>query len=168
MRLAGSTAAAVAAAAADRVVKDNPVMVRCCDARCAHGFLTACLLSGGWLGACGAQRVQLSQEAAGPQQQGQAALLPAVRWLLLGASRCVLAHPLSAEAAHARLSFQLQSDALRRNVKKLVTHFGGVQPYAYAGVLVGLRQYTPPQEGRGAQRGTTLDRWLTEVQAGRR
>jgi hypothetical protein len=53
-------------------------------------------------------------------------------------------------------------------VKKLVPHFGGVQPYAYAGVLVGLRQYTPPQEGRGAQRGTSLDRWLTEVQSGRR
>jgi hypothetical protein len=53
-------------------------------------------------------------------------------------------------------------------VKKLVPHFGGVQPYAYAGVLVGLRHFTPPLEGRGAQRGTTLDRWLTEVQAGRR
>ena len=63
---------------------------------------------------------------------------------------------------------QLQSDALRRGIKKLVPHFGGVQPYAYAGVLVGLRQYTPPQEGRGAQRGTTLDRWLTEMQTGRR
>jgi len=45
-----------------------------------------------------------------------------------------------------------------------VPHFGGVQPYAYAGVLVGLRQYAPPTEGRGAQRGTTLDRWLTEMQ----
>ena len=47
-------------------------------------------------------------------------------------------------------------------------HFGGVQPYAYAGVLVGLRQYTPPQEGRGAQRGTSLDKWLAEVQSARR
>ena len=63
---------------------------------------------------------------------------------------------------------QLQSDALRRNIKKLVPHFGGVQPYAYAGVLVGLRQYAPPQEGRGAQRGTSLDKWLTEMQSGRR
>ena len=63
---------------------------------------------------------------------------------------------------------QLQSDALRRGIKKLVPHFGGVQPYAYAGVLVGLRQYTPPQEGRGAQRGTSLDKWLTEMQSGRR
>ena len=88
--------------------------------------------------------------------------------LLLGASRLLICSPLTAETVQPCLSFQLQSDALRRNVKKLVTHFGGEQPYAYAGVLVGLRQYAPPQEGRGAQRGTTLDRWLTEVQAGRR
>jgi hypothetical protein len=45
-----------------------------------------------------------------------------------------------------------------------VLHFGGVQPYAYAGVLVGLRQYTAPAEGRGAQRSTSLDRWLTDAQ----
>ncbi len=61
---------------------------------------------------------------------------------------------------------QLQSDALRRSVKKLVAHFGGAQPYGYAGVLVGLRQYTAPADGRGAQRGTSLDRWLAEAQAG--
>lgn len=90
-----------------------------------------------------------------------------MRRLLLGAS-CQCICFLLVLTAQPCLSFQLQSDALRRNVKKLVTHFGGVQPYAYAGVLVGLRQYAPPQEGRGAQRGTTLDRWLTEVQAGRR
>ena len=61
---------------------------------------------------------------------------------------------------------QLQSDALRRNLKKLVPHFGGVQPYAYAGVLVGLRQYSAPAEGRGAQRSTSLERWLADAQAG--
>ncbi len=60
---------------------------------------------------------------------------------------------------------QLQADALRRGVKKLVAHFGGVQPYGYAGVLVGLRQYSAPPEGRGAQRGTSLERWLTEAQS---
>jgi hypothetical protein len=40
-----------------------------------------------------------------------------------------------------------------------------VQPYAYAGILVGLRQYTAPMEGRGAQRSTSLDRWLADAQA---
>ena len=59
----------------------------------------------------------------------------------------------------------LQSDALRRNLKKLVLHFGGVQPYAYAGVLVGLRQYAPPPPGRGAQRATSLDAWFADATA---
>ena len=45
-------------------------------------------------------------------------------------------------------------------------HFGGVQPFGYAGVLVGLRQYSAPPEGRGAQRGTSLERWLQDAQAG--
>ena len=85
--------------------------------------------------------------------------------LLLGAPSCGVA---CSALAHSRPRAQLQSDALRRGIKKLVPHFGGVQPYAYAGVLVGLRQYTPPQEGRGAQRGTSLDKWLTEMQSGRR
>jgi hypothetical protein len=89
-----------------------------------------------------------------------------VQRLLLGAPRARSRRLLA--RAHRNRPDQLQSDALRRGVKKLVPHFGGVQPYAYAGVLVGLRHFTPPLEGRGAQRGTTLDRWLTEVQAGRR
>ena len=34
-----------------------------------------------------------------------------------------------------------------------------------AGVLVGLRQYSAPAEGRGAQRSTSLERWLADAQA---
>ena len=64
-----------------------------------------------------------------------------------------------------RARAQLQADALRRGLKKLVPHFGGVQAYGYAGVLVGLRQYAPPTEGRGAQRATSLERWLADAQA---
>ena len=56
---------------------------------------------------------------------------------------------------------QLQADAMRRNVKKLVLHFGGVQAYSYAGVLVGLRQYSAPPV---AARGTSLERWFEDAQ----
>ena len=53
---------------------------------------------------------------------------------------------------------QSQADAMRRSVKKLVLHFGGAQTYAYAGVLVGLRQYSPPT----ARRGTSLESWFAD------
>ena len=55
---------------------------------------------------------------------------------------------------------------MRRNVKKLVLHFGGAQPFNYAGVLVGLRQYDRPESGRGAQRGQSLESWLDEKKRG--
>jgi hypothetical protein len=72
----------------------------------------------------------------------------------------------------------LQSDALRRGIKKMVAHFGGVQPYAYAGVLVGLRQYSAEEATTGSKAGskpggkagsgggggsTTLDKWLADA-----
>lgn len=74
----------------------------------------------------------------------------------------------------------LQSDALRRGIKKMVAHFGGVQPYAYAGVLVGLRQYSAEEVTTGSKPGskaggkagssssggggsTTLDKWLADA-----
>ena len=83
---AGSTAAAVAAAAADRVVKDNPVVVRGGAAALrAPGLVLTASCPGGWPGARSPQRVQLSEEAARPQSQGQATLLPSVQRLLLGA-----------------------------------------------------------------------------------
>ena len=68
---------------------------------------------------------------------------------------------------------QLQSDAMRRSVKKLVAHFGGVQPFAYAGVLVGLRQYTGPDSSASTaapakgkannKSGSTLEKWLEDA-----
>jgi hypothetical protein len=65
---AGSTAAAVAAAAADRVVKDNPVVVRGGAAALrAPGPVLTASCPGGWPGARSPQRVQLSEEAARPQ-----------------------------------------------------------------------------------------------------
>ena len=88
--------------------------------------------------------------------------------LLLGASPFAFHTPQHVSHAHACTTpnhAQLQADALRRNFKKLVPHFGGVQPYSYAGIHVGLRQYSAPLEGRGAQRSTSLDRWLADAQA---
>ena len=55
---------------------------------------------------------------------------------------------------------QLQADAMRRNVKKLVLHFGGIQAYSYAGVLVGMRHYSAPPP---PARGTSLERWYEEA-----
>jgi len=55
---------------------------------------------------------------------------------------------------------QLQSDAMRRNVKKLVLHFGGMQAYAYSGVLVGVRHYSAPAT---PMRGTSLERWFEDA-----
>ena len=66
----------------------------------------------------------------------------------------------------------LQSDALRRGITKMVAHFGGVQPYAYAGILVGLRQYSAEEAAKGTAGkpggstgggSTTLDKWLADA-----
>ena len=54
----------------------------------------------------------------------------------------------------------------------MVAHFGGVQPYAYAGILVGLRQYSAEEAAKGTAGkpggstgggSTTLDKWLADA-----
>ena len=67
----------------------------------------------------------------------------------------------SGREALAWLTPWRQADAMRRAVKKLVPHFGGVQPFAYAGALTGLRHYGGPGE---RARGPSLERWLAEAQ----
>lgn len=42
----------------------------------------------------------------------------------------------------------VQADAMRTGATKLVAHHGGLQPYGYAGTLVGMRYFTPPVEQR--------------------
>ena len=143
----GSSAAAAAAAVAQKVAADNPVVVR--GARCQVPCFP-CLVA----------THPTHDPPLRPQVTGLRFAYPQLFSRLFAAPRQRQRFfPQCASCS------SLQSDALRRSVKKLVAHFGGVQPFGYAGVLLGLRQYSAPQEGRGTQRGTSLENWLAKAQA---
>ena len=52
--------------------------------------------------------------------------------------------------------------AMRQNLRTLKPHFGGVQMYMYAGVLVGVRHYSADTVGRTKQ-GTTLKQYWDSI-----
>ena len=60
---------------------------------------------------------------------------------------------------------QEQATAMRMNTRKLVAHFGGVQTFGYAGVLVGVRHYSSDSLGRHRYRqsSTTLRDWASSL-----